>query len=139
MRTTVRSGWAIIAATLALALVATTASAQNFNNPPCATVTVNNLSPCAVNVNIVTIPAGIWPPFLLPVGGVANLPVPLNGFVTVTGVIDINGVFFPTTPPPPPAGSPCGPTDWWTPIIPMGPGCNVTYCLDPLTCTINIW
>lgn len=139
MRFSVRSLLAIVATTAALVLTAATTHAQTFTNPPCAGVTVTNNSPCLVNVNLVTVPPGIWPAFPLPPGAARFLPIPLNTGVTVTGVLDINGVFFPTTPPPQPVGGPCGPADWWTPIIPMGPGCNVTYCLDPTTCTITIW
>lgn len=139
MTYSLRSPRTIITAMFMLAVIATTAHAQNFSNPPCPNVTVNNTSGCTVNVNLVTVPAGFWLPFVLAPGTSTTLPIPINTMVSVTGVIDINGVFFPTSAPRPPVGSPCGPSDWWTPVVPMAGGCLVTFCLDPTSCTITIF
>ncbi len=111
-----------------------------FLNPPCATVTVTNNSPCTVLLNFVTVPAGIWPPFTMPPGTARFLPVPGPG-VRVAGLVTPAGPAIALNPPPSPFAI-CGPGSWWlagVPLDPTNPACLANICVDPATCSITVF
>ncbi len=133
-----------MAVVVAIILVAASsrASAQAFfNNPPCAFVTVSNLNPfCNAQINLITVPAFVWPGFFLAPGAAVNLPVPIGG-VQVLGLITPAGVPVRLNPPPAPFAG-CGPTGWWAagvPLDPLNPGCLFNVCADPATCSITVF
>ncbi len=130
-----------IAAVIAIIapLAGTTTWAQPvFLNPPCTTVDLINNSPCyAARVEFVE-SVGLWvPASVLPT---SSTPLPMIPGVplTVSGVISLNGNFYPFNPPNPTLGVNCGTGMWWIEGVTLGPppGCCYDICADPATCTI---
>ncbi|HVZ41865.1 MAG TPA: hypothetical protein VHI13_21465 [Candidatus Kapabacteria bacterium] len=124
-----------------LVMCAHTVHAQLNWSPPCQMATITNNSPCNLQFSINTNPPNIFPPIVLPPGGMIVVPTPPG--TVITGVTSWGGNFYPVNPPPPGAGSPCNPTDWWICCVRLGPDpcpqCCCDICFDPINCTITIW
>lgn len=127
---------------VAMIVTAQTSFAQPvFTNPPCPGVKVrNNNLTCTAQVRLVTVPPGVWPALITLAPGTGfGLPMPVAS-VTVTGMTDVFGTFFPFNAPPPPITG-CGPGAWWISGIFLAPalGCSFNVCADPSTCSITLY
>lgn len=133
---------AAIAACITTFMTAQTSFAQlTFTDPKCGTVTVVNTSAtCNAQVDLVTVPPGVWPAFNLPAGTSALLTVPSGSSVQVSGLIDINGNTLPFVSPQQ-ATFDCGGQNSWSifgaSLTPLA-SCRFNVCGDPDACTITL-
>lgn len=125
---------------LAATVVAKNLRAQAiFTNPPCAAIAVvNNHPTCAATINLVTVPAGVWPSFNLPAGAGLFLPMPAGGTVKVIGIIPPGSPAVAFSPPPPTFAG-CNATSWWAVNLQLSSGCRFKVCVDPATCSIKVF
>ncbi len=118
-------------------IVAAAADAQVVWNPPCANITVRNLSPvCPARLVLNTVPA--MAPINVPAGGVVIIGA-LPGLV-INSVGSLGGIIYPVLPPPPGAPCNCLPGDFSVCCVtlPPAPGCCFDVCFNQATCTITL-